>query len=231
MTDISPRIMPLAAALPLRQPDLWVPILIVIIMGLAFGVCRRDPEIPDALLDVVSGRVEVFSGSELDLKVVSDDAEPSEGDRIRVLQDSQAAVVLFEGSVVLLDADADITVEELAGDPELGVSNIAIFQGIGRTARLGEAPDDVAADQFALASKLAGVVRRAALLDRVNGDFDSETGPLLNSIVGILVRVQRPIDRDPLQRNRLFRKPFVHASPRLASTRSIVRTESGQNPA
>ena len=147
------------AAKPLLRALFRLPIFITIVVGITAAACRSEPAIPEALLDVVSGQVEVFSGPELALTVVTDELELSAGDRIRVLEGSQAAVVFFEGSVVLLDAGADITIEELSGDRETGVSNIGIFQGLGRSVHRVSKLVDAESNYGVRTSSSVGLVR------------------------------------------------------------------------
>ena len=130
------------------------------------AICRSEPAIPEALLDVVSGQVEVFSGPELSLTVVTDELELSAGDRIRVLEGSQAAVVFFEGSVVLLDGGSDITIEELSGDRETGLSNIAIFQGLGRSVHRVSKLVDAESNYGVRTSSSVGLVRGTGIRHR-----------------------------------------------------------------
>ena len=143
-----------------------VPILIAIVVGITAAAYRSEPAIPEALLDVVSGQVEVFSGPELALTVVTDELELSAGDRIRVLEGSQAAVVFFEGSVVLLDGGSDITLEELSGDRETGLSNIAIFQGLGRTVHRVSKLVDAESNYEVRTSSSVGLVRGTGFVIR-----------------------------------------------------------------
>ena len=143
-----------------------LPIFITIVVGITAAACRSEPAIPEALLDVVSGQVEVFSGPGLALTVVTDELELSAGDRIRVLEGSQAAVVFFEGSVVLLDAGADITIEELSGDRETGVSNIGIFQSLGRSVHRVSKLVDAESNYGVRTSSSVGLVRGTGLVER-----------------------------------------------------------------
>ena len=157
MTAVARRV---GAALPLLRALLRLPVLLAAIAVISSAaICGGEPATPDALLDVVAGEVEVFSGPELSLTVVTDEIELSAGDRIRVLEGSQAAVVFFEGSVVLLDGGADITLEELSGDRETGESNIAIFQGIGRSVHRVSKLVDAESSYGVRTSSSVGLVR------------------------------------------------------------------------
>lgn len=154
------------AARPLLRALFRVPILIAIVVGITAAACRSEPAIPEALLDVVSSQVEVFSGPELALTVVTDELELSAGDRIRVLEGSQAAVVFFEGSVVLLDGGSDITLEELSGDRETALPNIAIFQGLGRTVHRVSKLVDVESNYGGRTSSSVGLVRGTGFVSK-----------------------------------------------------------------
>lgn len=69
-----------------KRPFAFGIALVITSTLLTSALCGREPEIPDALLDVVTGQVEVISGPELALTVVNDESELSAGDRIRVLE-------------------------------------------------------------------------------------------------------------------------------------------------
>ena len=106
---------------------------VIALMVLFMGFLCGTPEPPLALLDVSSGEIQILAGDGVSLTIVVDEAELQPGDRIRVPQGGEATVIFFEGSVVLLDGGADITLEELSGSFQTGQSSISIFQSVGRT--------------------------------------------------------------------------------------------------
>jgi len=73
--------------------------------------------------------------------------------------DSQVGVVFFEGSVVLMDAGADMTLEQVEGTRKSGKSNIGIFQSVGRTVSRVNKLVDAESSYAVRTSNAVGLVR------------------------------------------------------------------------
>ena len=95
------------------------------------GSAPEEP--PQALLDIQSGEVEVLGFRQTEFVGAFTDQELHPGDRIRVGEDAQAAVIFFDGSVAMLESGSDIVVEKLLGSRETGKTDIQFFQVAGNT--------------------------------------------------------------------------------------------------
>ena len=91
-------------------------------------------------------------------------------DRIRTGDDGSAAIVFFEGSVVLLDAGSDVTIEQLVGSRESGRSNLQIFQAAGRTLHQVSKLVDAESSYAVRTGSSVGLVRGSIFIVDDTGD-------------------------------------------------------------
>jgi hypothetical protein len=103
----------------------------MLVISACAGSAPAEP--PQALLDIQSGKVEVLGFRQTEFVGAFTDQELHPGDRIRVAEDAQAAVIFFDGSIAMLESGADIVVEKLLGSRETGKTDIQFFQVAGNT--------------------------------------------------------------------------------------------------
>ena len=110
-------------------------IALAILPTLLFAACETsgasDP--PPAVLEINSGQVDIQHPGDAGFTLAENGIELALGDRIRTRPGASAAIIFFEGSVIFLDEGSDITIEQLLGSRESGVSNLQVFQAAGRT--------------------------------------------------------------------------------------------------
>ncbi len=103
--------------------------------ALVLAACNvsAEPEPPQAVLEIRGGQVEVMQSANDFFTAGENGQELGLLDRVRTGGDGLAAIVFFEGSVVLLEPNSDVTIEQLIGSRETGRSNLQVFQAAGRT--------------------------------------------------------------------------------------------------
>ena len=129
-------------------------------MAVALGGCGpSDPEPPAAFLDVLTGTTHLLPAGEASFVTATDGRSLDQGDRIRTAAGARAAVVFFEGSVVLMDGGADVTLELLQGSRGSGESEIGMFQSAGRTVHRVTRPVDAGSLHSLRTSSSVALVR------------------------------------------------------------------------
>jgi hypothetical protein len=141
--------------------SLWHTVVLVAFgMALLAACSSGEPdEPPGAVLELRAGGVEVQRAAEGFFTPGEDGQELAFGDRVRTAADGLAAIVFFEGSVVLIDSSSDVTVEQLLGSRASGISNLQVFQAAGRTMHRVSKLVDAESSYAVRTSSSVGLVR------------------------------------------------------------------------
>jgi hypothetical protein len=159
---------------PIPGLRLLLAVALAMVTMLVISACAGSAPVeePQALLDIQSGKVEVLGFRQTEFVGGFTDQELHPGDRIRVGEDAQAAVIFFDGSVAMLDAGSDIVVEKLLGSRETGKTDIQFFQVAGNTMNRVAKVVDADSSYGVRTSSSVGLVRGTVF----KVGIDEETG-------------------------------------------------------
>jgi hypothetical protein len=159
-------------------------ILAVLFSTLLLAACGDEPKLPDAIIDIRAGTVQVKALPDAAYLPAADGQELVQGNEVRAGSSSKIAIIFFDVSVTLLEDGAELRIDRLQGSATSGFSSVALFQAGSRTIHRVQKLVDADADADA-----AYVLRTSSSVALVRGtgfivEDDPVTGTELKSFEG-----------------------------------------------
>ena len=155
---------------------LVVGVAMVALFALAACAGDKKEEVIEAVLEIRAGNVEVVGLADTSATLAQDGQELRVGDRIRVDEGGEAAVIFFDGSVALLKGGSDITLEELSGNLDTGETHVQFFQLAGKSLSRVNKLVDSSSSYGVRTSTSVGLVRGTAFFVEL---IRTETGEIV----------------------------------------------------
>lgn len=157
-------------------------ILAVLFSTLLLAACGDEPKLPDAIIDIRAGTVQVKALPDAAYLPAADGQELVQGNEVRAGSSSKIAIIFFDGSVTLLEDGAELRIDRLQGSATSGFSSVELFQAGSRTIHRVQKLVDVDVDA-------AYVLRTSSSVALVRGtgfivEDDPVTGTKLKSFEG-----------------------------------------------